>query len=75
MLSGGDTAAAVCGALGATAIQLGGEVATRHPLGRAARRPRRGPAVVLKAGGFGATDALVAAVDFLSGPAERHADA
>jgi len=69
--SGGETAASVCAALGATAIQLGGEVATGVPWGVLHGGFVDGLRVVLKAGGFGATDALIAAVDFLS-PA--HAD-
>jgi uncharacterized protein YgbK (DUF1537 family) len=74
VLSGGETAAGVCAALGATAIRLGGEVATGVPWGSLHGGPADGLPVVLKAGGFGTNDALVAAVDFLAPPAERHAD-
>jgi uncharacterized protein YgbK (DUF1537 family) len=66
VLSGGDTATDVCAALGADAIEPGGEVASGMPWGILHGGRASGLPVVLKAGSFGADDALVRAVDFLS---------
>jgi uncharacterized protein YgbK (DUF1537 family) len=67
VLSGGDTAAAVCRELGCTAIDLGGEVMPGLAWGRLVDGACTGMAVVTKAGGFGAPDGLVKAVEFLTG--------
>jgi len=66
VLSGGDTAALLCSLLGAQAIRLEGEIRTGIPWGRLIGERAQGRAVCTKAGGFGAEDALVAAVDFLT---------
>ncbi|MPY90272.1 MAG: hypothetical protein GEU99_20400 [Luteitalea sp.] len=80
VMSGGDTAARMCRALGVDAIDLGGEVSSGIPWGwlhpsaatTALGTPglsgctrQRWP-VVLKAGGFGRPDAFVQALTFLT---------
>jgi uncharacterized protein YgbK (DUF1537 family) len=65
-LSGGDTAALVCGLLGAWGILLEGEVETGLPWGRLLGGAAEGMKVCTKAGGFGTESALINAVDFLS---------
>ena len=62
MLTGGDTALAVCRALGASALWLDGEIERGMPRGRLADGPHEGLSVVTKAGGFGGGDALLRAV-------------
>lgn len=62
VLTGGDTALAVCSALGASALWLDGEVERGMPRGRLADGPYAGLPVVTKAGGFGGGDALMRAV-------------
>jgi uncharacterized protein YgbK (DUF1537 family) len=59
VLTGGETAVAVCRALGATAIALRGELEPGLPHGTLLDGPFAGLAVVTKAGGFGDPDALV----------------
>lgn len=62
ILAGGDTAVAVCRALGAgraTALRVVGELMPAIPLGRM-EGPRGPLRVVTKSGGFGPPDALVA---------------
>lgn len=83
VMSGGDTAARLCRALGAERIDLGGEVAPGIPWGMlSAVAPRRGPVLsagrsevrwplVLKAGGFGDDDGLVRVRRFLMEQHER----
>jgi uncharacterized protein YgbK (DUF1537 family) len=80
VMSGGDTAARLCRALGAARIDLGGEVAPGIPWGTlslagsaSAASPAASPArrsevrwpVVLKAGGFGDDDGLIRVRRFL----------
>lgn len=72
--TGGDTAALVCGLLGASAILLEGEVRVGLPWGRLVGGRAPGLPIATKAGGFGGGDALEAAADFLSRvPTERGA--
>jgi uncharacterized protein YgbK (DUF1537 family) len=66
VLSGGDTATDACAALGVTAIELGGEVASGVPWGILRGGRAAGLPVVLKSGGFGHSGTLVEVVDFLS---------
>jgi uncharacterized protein YgbK (DUF1537 family) len=66
VLTGGDVAAAVCTALGASALWLGGEISPGLPWGvldggRLHARP-----IATKAGSFGDDDALLACVDHLT---------
>jgi D-threonate/D-erythronate kinase len=64
VLTGGATALAVAGALGATELRLHGEVGAGLPIGVLVAGPRRVP-VVTKSGGFGAPDALTRAAEAL----------
>ncbi len=75
VMSGGDTAANICLAMGATAIRIGGEVANGVPWGVLIGGIADGVPVVLKSGGFGPRKALVDAVHFLTQLQlnERHA--
>jgi len=66
VLSGGDTASLVCAALGAGSIRLEGEIATGIPWGTIGGGTAHGVPAATKSGGFGASDALSRAVDFLS---------
>jgi uncharacterized protein YgbK (DUF1537 family) len=69
VLTGGDTAVRVSGALGATGIFLEGEIDTGVPVGTlVGPRPYR---VVTKAGGFGGPDALRVAFRTLVEPREN----
>jgi uncharacterized protein YgbK (DUF1537 family) len=63
VLAGGDTALAVCRALRVTGIRLEREVLPGIPRGTLIGGPYDGLAVVTKAGGFGAEDALAAILD------------
>ncbi len=65
VLSGGDTASLACSALGVGSIRIAGEIAPGIPWGMIDSGLAHGVPVATKSGGFGATDALVAAVDFL----------
>ena len=65
VLSGGDTARLLCGALAADAIQLGGEVLPGIPWGRLEGGLADGTTVVTKSGGFGGPDLLLRVVDSL----------
>ncbi len=65
--TGGDTALAVCQALGATRLRLGGEIEPGIPWGRLEDGRFPGLAVVTKAGGFGQAESLLRAVTFLRG--------
>ncbi len=67
VLTGGDIAAAVFRALGCRAIELGGELAPGIPWGLLEGGLAAGARVVTKAGGFGAENALICAIDFLMG--------
>jgi D-threonate/D-erythronate kinase len=66
LCSGGDTARLVCTALGVRAIQLGNEVLPGLPWGTLAGGPADGLPICTKAGGFGDTEALCHAVNFLA---------
>jgi D-threonate/D-erythronate kinase len=66
VFSGGDTAQLICRELRATGILLECELVPGVPCGRMIGGIVDGCLVVTKAGGFGARDALVRAVDFLS---------
>jgi uncharacterized protein YgbK (DUF1537 family) len=65
VLSGGESAAAVLGALGVCAVDLTGELEPGVPLGRLAGGRAPGLPVVLKAGGFGDRGTLARAVEWL----------
>ncbi|MCC7264895.1 MAG: four-carbon acid sugar kinase family protein [Candidatus Latescibacteria bacterium] len=67
VLTGGDTALAVCLGLGSSGIWLRGEVEPGIPWGVLADGPHAGLRVVTKAGGFGGPEALVQAVALLGG--------
>lgn len=62
VLTGGDTAVAVCKALGVTGIRVLEEIAPAIPLGEMTTNEGKKILVVTKAGAFGAPDALVKAV-------------
>jgi D-threonate/D-erythronate kinase len=64
MLSGGDTASAVCDAVGARFIELDGEIAPGIPRGVLRGGSLDGRAVVTKSGGFGVADSLHVVADF-----------
>ena len=66
VLTGGDVTAAVCAALGATALWLGGEVAPGQPWGVLEGGARSVLPVATKAGSFGDENALLACVAFLT---------
>jgi uncharacterized protein YgbK (DUF1537 family) len=65
VVAGGDVAAAVCAKLGATAIQLSGEVAPAVPSGRLIEGRLPGLPVVTKAGSFGGDETLIASIETL----------
>lgn len=65
VLSGGDTAHLLCGALAADALHLGGEVLPGIPWGRLEGGPADGTTVVTKSGGFGGPGVLLRVVDSL----------
>jgi uncharacterized protein YgbK (DUF1537 family) len=67
VVSGGDTAAWICGAADVLAIAVKGEVLAGIPWGEASTGSGRRWCIVTKAGGFGAQDALARVADFLSG--------
>ncbi|HWC99449.1 MAG TPA: four-carbon acid sugar kinase family protein [Candidatus Sulfopaludibacter sp.] len=64
LLSGGDTAAAVCRAAGARRIDLYGEVLPGIPWGVLRCGRFDGVPVITKSGGFGAPDALIRIAEF-----------
>ena len=64
LLTGGETAHAVCRALGCTRLWLGGEVEPGIPWSRMADGRFPGLLVVTKAGGFGRKDSLAHAFRF-----------
>lgn len=66
VLTGGDVASAVCRHLGSRAIDLLGEVQPGIPYGVLRGGGADELPVVTKAGGFGANDAIVDAIGFLS---------
>ncbi len=65
VMSGGDTAALVCSALGAGSIRLEGEISAGIPWGRICCGLACGLPVATKSGGFGGAGALVETADFL----------
>jgi uncharacterized protein YgbK (DUF1537 family) len=65
VLTGGDTAAAVCAALHARLIQLEGETEPGIPWGRLLDGDLPGLVVVTKAGSFGGPKALLKALEFV----------
>ena len=69
VLTGGDVAAAVCGALHAKGIDLGGEIYAGQPWGRLIGGEMPDLPVVTKAGSFGRDHALRACAGFLRGAA------
>jgi uncharacterized protein YgbK (DUF1537 family) len=69
VVTGGDVAAEVCTALGASALWLRGELQPGIPWGVLSDGVATGLRVVTKAGGFGGDDALAAAISHL-GPTE-----
>jgi uncharacterized protein YgbK (DUF1537 family) len=75
VMSGGDTAGDICRVLGADRLRLGGEVADGIPWGLLHGGPASGLPLVLKSGGFGQPDALIACVDFLMTRAAQPAPA
>jgi D-threonate/D-erythronate kinase len=66
VLSGGDTAEVVARCLNAGGIRLEGEIVPGVPWGRFIGGAAAGLPVATKAGGFGADESLVDAVDFLN---------
>lgn len=71
VVSGGDTADLLCGALRATAIRMGGEILPGIPWGRLEGGPANGTTIVTKSGGFGAPDALLRVADSIKGKDEE----
>jgi uncharacterized protein YgbK (DUF1537 family) len=69
LLTGGDTARAVLGALEGHGIELDEEILPGMPAGRIAGGQLGGVRVITKAGGFGPPNALVRARDYLRGGA------
>lgn len=65
IVTGGDTAIAIAEALGVEALWLRGEVRSGVPWGTWLGGAGAGVPVVTKAGGFGETDVLVAAIDHI----------
>jgi uncharacterized protein YgbK (DUF1537 family) len=66
VLTGGETAARLLGRAGAQALELLGEALPRTPLARVRGGALDGLPVVLKAGSFGAEDAIHRALEVLS---------
>ena len=66
VLTGGDVAAAVCAALGATDLWLRGEILSGIPWGRLEGGSLHGRPVATKAGSFGDDNALLACIDYLA---------
>jgi uncharacterized protein YgbK (DUF1537 family) len=67
LLTGGDTARAVLGALSGRGVELDDELLPGLPIGRVAGGRLDGVRVITKAGGFGPPDALVRAMTYLRG--------
>lgn len=67
VLTGGDIAIQVCRALGASAIEVGGEVLAGIPAATVIGGEYEGLNLVTKAGGFGAEDAIVEAIRYVKG--------
>ena len=69
VLTGGDVAAAVSAALGATALWLRGEISSGIPWGRLEGGSLHGAPVATKAGSFGDGNALLSCLDHLTSEA------
>jgi uncharacterized protein YgbK (DUF1537 family) len=67
VLTGGETASAVCQALETMAVRILGELQVGIPWGRLVGGVASGLPVVTKAGGFGHADSLIRIVDILRG--------
>lgn len=67
ILTGGDTAEAVCSAMGMAGLQVVGEVQPGIPAATAVGGQGAGLRLVTKAGGFGDDEALVQSMDFIQG--------
>ena len=67
VLTGGDTAAAVCAALGIAGLEVVGEVQPGIPAATGMGGHGDGLRLVTKAGGFGDDRALVRSIDFIQG--------
>lgn len=65
LLTGGDTARAVCNRLGGIGVTLFEEIAPGIPLGRLVGGPHDGLTIVTKAGGFGGDDAIARTIEYL----------
>jgi uncharacterized protein YgbK (DUF1537 family) len=77
VLTGGDVAAAVCTALGATAIWLGGEISSGIPWGAIEGGRLHASPIATKAGSFGGDNVLAACIDHLTSgvtPRSEHMD-
>lgn len=66
VLTGGDTAKAICGELGVNEMELHSEVESGLPFGRI-RSGEKDFWAITKAGGFGNEDSLVKAVEYMTG--------
>ena len=66
VLTGGDTAKAICGELGVNEMELHSEVEPGLPFGRI-RSGEKDFWAITKAGGFGNEDSLVKAVEYMTG--------
>lgn len=65
VLTGGDTAVAVCKALGATGVALLDEIVPGVPSGHLVGGPHAGLMMVTKAGSFGDKDVIVRAIRYI----------
>jgi uncharacterized protein YgbK (DUF1537 family) len=70
ILTGGDTADAVCEALGTTAVRVVGEVQPGIPAGTCVGGQGDSLRLVTKAGGFGDDSTLVRSISFIQGARE-----
>src|SRR5699024_5885213 len=70
ILTGGDTAKAICESIGGKAIKLSHEIEEGLPIGNLVLRKKNIP-IVTKAGGFGDEYTLSKAIDFISGGDKR----
>lgn len=73
VVTGGDTGAQVCRALGVNALQLRGEVAAGLPWGMLRGGVFDGVPIVTKSGGFGGDDALVRGEEFFLAASPQYA--
>jgi uncharacterized protein YgbK (DUF1537 family) len=70
VLTGGDVAAAVCTALGATALWLEGEITQGIPRGMLAGGRLRATPIATKAGSFGDDNAMLSCIVHLTSEAQ-----